>query len=90
VDLDVSVVVASGLSFGSVNCICILAGTSMAGLSSAVHITVTLDSAAPSGLTGSLIRVTETGCVTAWIKFKQLIASEYHAMFYLNMSVCKV
>jgi hypothetical protein len=59
------VVVASGLSSGSVNCICIFTGTSMAGLSSAVHITATLDPVIPSGLTGSLIRVTETGPKTA-------------------------
>ena len=59
--LAVPVVVASAPPSGSVKRICIFAGTSMAGLSSAVHVTVTLDPATPSGLVGSLIRVTETG-----------------------------
>lgn len=56
---------ASGCPSGSVNCICIFIGISMAGLSSTVHITVTLDPARPRGLIRSLIRVTETGCMTA-------------------------
>ena len=40
----------------------------MAWFSSAVQTTVTLDPSRPSGLIGSLVRVTDTGCVTAGVK----------------------
>ena len=56
---------ASRLPAGSVNCIWTVTGTSMTGLSSAAHITVTLDPVRPSGLIGSLMRVMETGRMTA-------------------------